>query len=60
MKMTRIQIDVYATTIERAEQICDDAFNAIKPLQPVEVERENSFEYDTELYRATMTGKIYT
>ncbi|PHM52216.1 DUF3168 domain-containing protein [Xenorhabdus hominickii] len=60
VKMTRIQIDAYAKTIEHADQICDGALNAIKPLQPVEVEHENSFENDTELYRATMTCKIYT
>ncbi|PHM68590.1 hypothetical protein [Xenorhabdus kozodoii] len=60
VKMTRIQIDAYAPMLEYAETICDDAFNAVKKLQPFEVERENSFEDDTELYRATLTCKIYT
>ncbi|MDX7986697.1 DUF3168 domain-containing protein [Xenorhabdus sp. 12] len=60
VKMTRIQIDAYATTLERAEQIGEDAFHALKSLAPFELEHENSFEDDTELYRASLTCKIYT
>ncbi len=60
VKMTRIQLDAYAPTLEHAETICNDAFNAVKTHQPFEVERENSFEHDTELYRATVEFKIYS
>ncbi|WP_446469349.1 hypothetical protein [Xenorhabdus stockiae] len=60
LKMTRLQVDAYATTFEQADQICQGALNAVKHRQPVDVERENGFEEDTELYRATLTCKIYT
>ncbi|PHM45878.1 structure structural component [Xenorhabdus mauleonii] len=60
VKMTRIQVDAYAPTLERAEQIGEDALHALNPLAPFDVEHENSFEEDTELYRASLTCKIYT
>ncbi|MBI6550214.1 hypothetical protein [Xenorhabdus lircayensis] len=60
VKMTRVQIDAYAPALDDADQICEDAFNAIKTLQPVEVARENSYETDTGLYRATVEFKIYS
>ncbi|MBD2812197.1 DUF3168 domain-containing protein [Xenorhabdus sp. Vera] len=60
VKMTRVQIDAYAPALDDADQICEDAFSAIKQLQPFEVERENSYEDDTELYRATVEFKIYS
>ncbi|MEQ1977454.1 hypothetical protein [Xenorhabdus sp. SGI240] len=60
VKMTRVQIDIYAPSLDDADDICGNAFNAVRHLQPFEVERENGFEDDTELYRATVEFKIYS
>jgi hypothetical protein len=60
VKMTRVQIDVYAPVLDQADDICDNAFYAVKRLQPFDVERENSVEDDTDLYRATVTFKFYS
>ncbi|MDE9447931.1 hypothetical protein KKJ04_20960 [Xenorhabdus bovienii] len=60
VKMTRVQIDAYAPGLDDADRICGDAFSAIKTFQPFEVERENSYEDDTGLYRATVEFKIYS
>ena len=56
---TSLQIDVYAKTIDKAREIRARAQEAIKPLNPVSINRTSSYESDTSLYRATIEVQIW-
>ncbi|WP_265694445.1 tail completion protein gp17 [Providencia rustigianii] len=57
--MTNIQIDVYAKTPDKASEIRDKAFMAIKALAPTNVSRKSDYESDTALYRKTLEFQVW-
>ncbi len=57
--MTNIQIDVYAKTPDKASEIRDKVFMAIKVLAPTNVSRKSDYESDTALHRRTLEFQVW-
>ncbi|WP_275075611.1 hypothetical protein [Providencia rettgeri] len=57
--MTNIQIDVYAKSPDKASELLDKAFMAIKVLSPTNVSRKPDYEPDTKLHRRTLEFQIW-
>ncbi|WP_293797049.1 DUF3168 domain-containing protein [uncultured Pantoea sp.] len=49
-----LQVDVYALTTDEARSIREQAVNALSPLDFSQMRKENGYEPDTGLYRATL------
>lgn len=54
-----LQIDAYASTIDDASALRQQAQLALSPLKPVNVNRTSGYESDTSLYRATLEVQIW-
>lgn len=57
--LTNVQIDVYAKSPDKASEIRDKAFMAIKVLAPTNVSRKSDYESDTALYRKTLEFQVW-
>ncbi|WP_272670929.1 hypothetical protein [Providencia sp. PROV147] len=57
--MTNIQIDIYAKSPDKASEIRDKAFLAIKVLAPTNVSRKSDYESDTALHRKTLEFQVW-
>lgn len=57
--MTNIQIDVYAKSPDKASELLDKAFMAIKILSPTNVSRKPDYEHDTKLHRRTLEFQVW-
>ncbi|MGC8423246.1 tail completion protein gp17 [Mixta calida] len=55
-----LQIDVYAHTIDEAREIRTLARDALKPLNPANLNELNDYEGDTALYRATLEVQLWS